>query len=165
MTPITCAKPLPPKGRSPSFPTSRHERLNIRLTSISKRPPDITATSSLSQPSSYGCGKCPHHLALFNAHRVRRDGPKVARADRSHSFGVKQMGARDARNPHVAYGVEGAGNVVWVGTPGPQRAPALDATDEQGWETERCRMAEAMAPILDSTVDSQLESDRDAGNS
>ena len=92
-----------------------------RVATRCKRPPDITATSSLSQPSSYGCGKCPHHLALFNAHRVRRDGPKVARADRSHSFGVKQMGARDARNPHVAYGVEGAGNVVWVGTPGPQR--------------------------------------------
>ena len=56
---------------------------------------------------------------------------------------------------------------TWCGSgpPGHNDAPALDATDEQGWETERCRMAEAMAPILDSTVDSQLESDRDAGNS
>jgi putative transposase len=26
----------------------------------SKRPPEITALSSLSQPSSYGCDKCPH---------------------------------------------------------------------------------------------------------
>jgi hypothetical protein len=24
--------------------------------------------------------------------------------------------------------------------------------DERGWETERCRMAQATAPILDSTV-------------
>src|ERR1700745_1572095 len=30
----------------------------------SKRPLEITLPSSLSQPSSYGCGKCPHHLAL-----------------------------------------------------------------------------------------------------
>src|SRR5712672_3439524 len=29
----------------------------------SKRQPEITLPSSLSQPSSYGCDKCPHHLA------------------------------------------------------------------------------------------------------
>jgi hypothetical protein len=34
---------------------------------------------------------------------------------------VKQMGARSAGNPHAACDVEGAGDVVWVGTPGPQR--------------------------------------------
>src|ERR1700752_3632298 len=88
MTPITCAKPSPPKGRSPSSPTTRHGRSNIRSTSISmpsaissnaasqsssnsaasqpdsKRPLEITLPSSLSQPSSYGCGKCPHHLKV-----------------------------------------------------------------------------------------------------
>src|SRR6202790_5405373 len=88
MTPITCAKPSPPKGRSPSSPTTLHGRSNIRSTSISmpsatssnaasqsssnsaasqpasKRPPEITLPSSLSQPSSYGCDKCPHHLGL-----------------------------------------------------------------------------------------------------
>ena len=31
-------------------------------------------------------------------------------------------------------------------------APVLDPTDERGWETERCRMAQATAPILDSTI-------------
>ena len=30
----------------------------------SKRPPEITAPSSRSQPSSHGCDKCPHHLAV-----------------------------------------------------------------------------------------------------
>ena len=35
--------------------------------------------------------------------------------------------------------------------PGHAGAPALDPTDERGWETERCRMAQATAPILDST--------------
>jgi hypothetical protein len=30
----------------------------------SKRPPEITAPSSLSLQSSYGCDKCPHYLAL-----------------------------------------------------------------------------------------------------
>jgi hypothetical protein len=34
---------------------------------------------------------------------------------------VKQMGARNAGNPHVACDVEGAGDVVWIGTPGPHR--------------------------------------------
>ena len=29
----------------------------------SKRPPKITLPSSLSPPLSYGCDKCPHHLA------------------------------------------------------------------------------------------------------
>src|SRR5258705_8160005 len=86
MTPITCAKPSPPRGRSPSSPTTLHVRSNIRSTSISmrsaiswnaasrnssssaasqpasKRPPEITGPSSLSQPSSYGCDKCPHYL-------------------------------------------------------------------------------------------------------
>src|SRR6266852_4925456 len=85
-TPIICAKPSLPKARSPSSPTTRHGRSNIRSTSISmpsaiswsaasqnsnnsaasqpasKRQPEITLPSSLSQPSSYGCDKCPHHL-------------------------------------------------------------------------------------------------------
>src|SRR5712671_982837 len=75
-----------PKERSPSSPTTRHVRSNIRSTSISmpsaiswnaasqnssssaasqpdsKRLPEITVPSSLSQRSSYGCDKCPHHL-------------------------------------------------------------------------------------------------------
>src|SRR5712675_3645715 len=86
-TPIICARPSLPKARSPSSPTTRHGRSNIRSTSISmpsaiswsaasqnsnnsaasqpvsKRQPEITLPSSLSQPSSYGCDKCPHHLA------------------------------------------------------------------------------------------------------
>src|SRR5580704_942430 len=96
MTPIPCAKPSPPKGRSPSSPTTRHERSNIRSTSIStpsatwwsvvsqgssnsavsrpasKRPHAITAQSYLSPPSSYGRDKCPHHLA--HAEDVEVDG-------------------------------------------------------------------------------------------
>jgi transposase len=39
---------------------------------------------------------------------------------------VKPVGEPDAGNPHVRF-------------------------DERGWETERCRMAQATAPILDST--------------
>src|SRR6476619_7638397 len=31
------------------------------------------------------------------------------------------MGARNGGNPHAACDVEGAGDVVWVGTPGPHR--------------------------------------------
>src|SRR5467141_810219 len=40
---------------------------------------------------------------------------------------VKPVGEPDAGNPHVRF-------------------------DERGWETERCRMAQATAPILDSTA-------------
>ena len=40
---------------------------------------------------------------------------------------VKPVGEPDAGNPHVRF-------------------------DERGWETERCRMAQATAPILDSTI-------------
>jgi hypothetical protein len=35
----------------------------------SKRQPEITLPSSLSQPSSYGCDKCPHHLAVQPVYR------------------------------------------------------------------------------------------------
>src|SRR5439155_6939504 len=79
-------KPSPSRERSPSSRTTRHGRSNIRSTSISmpnaiswsaasqnssnsaasqlasKRQPEITLPSSLSQPSSYGRDKCPHHL-------------------------------------------------------------------------------------------------------
>src|SRR5579872_3938916 len=85
-TQITCAKPSLPKARLPSSPTTHHGHSNIRSTSISipsaiswsaasqnssnsaasrpasKRPPEITGRSSLSQPSFYGCDKCPHRL-------------------------------------------------------------------------------------------------------
>ena len=40
---------------------------------------------------------------------------------------MKPVGEPDAGNPHVRF-------------------------DERGWETERCRMAQATAPILDSTI-------------
>src|SRR4030088_1501846 len=90
MTPIICAKPSPPRERSPSSPTL-HVPSNIPSTSISmpsaiswnaasqsssssaesqpasKRPPEITGPSSLSQPSSYGCDKCPHSLEQIHA--------------------------------------------------------------------------------------------------
>src|SRR5258705_11604805 len=90
-TPIICARPSLPKARSPSSPTTRHGRSNIRSTSISmpsaiswsaasqnsnnsaasqpasKRQPEITVPSSLSQPASYGCDKCPHHLARLKS--------------------------------------------------------------------------------------------------
>src|SRR6476660_10225883 len=109
MTPITFATPSPPKGRSPSFPTTLHVRSNIRSTSISmpsaiswnvasqnssssaasqpasKRPPEITVPSSLSQRSSYGCDKCPHHLGLWTfavgPHLIRPKpvGPNLCR--------------------------------------------------------------------------------------
>src|SRR6266403_1717326 len=90
-TPTICARPSLPKARSPSSPTTPHGRSNIRSTSISmpsaiswsaasqnsnnsaasqpasKRQPEITLPSSLSQPSSYGCDKCPHHLGHLHS--------------------------------------------------------------------------------------------------
>jgi transposase len=35
-----------------------------RVATRFERPPEITVPSSLSLPSSYGCDKCPHHLAV-----------------------------------------------------------------------------------------------------
>src|SRR5258708_30894679 len=44
----------------------------------SKRQPEITVPSSLSQPSSYGCDKCPHHLRLvILANRKCTDARKM----------------------------------------------------------------------------------------
>jgi hypothetical protein len=89
MTPITCGKRSPPRARLPSSQTTHHGRSNIRSTStsmpsdissnavsasssnsdawqpVSKKPPEITALSSLSPPSFYGCDKCPHGLGYI----------------------------------------------------------------------------------------------------
>src|SRR6476646_1818122 len=119
MTPITFATPSPPRGRSPSFPTTLHVRSNIRSTSISmpsaiswnvasqnssssaasqpasKRPPEITGPSSLSQRSSYGCDKCPHHLALPVADAAGFARPNLD--PRIHGLRIERVGvtARD----------------------------------------------------------------------
>jgi hypothetical protein len=50
---------------------------------------------------------------------------------------VKPVGEPDAGNRHVRF-------------------------DERGWETERCRMVQATAPILDSTISDIGPSPRDA---
>src|SRR5712692_11270491 len=114
-TPIICAKPSLPKARSPSSPTTRHGRSNIRSTSISmpsaiswsaasqnsnnsaasqpasKRQPEITLPSSLSQPSSYGCDKCPHHLERDDARSKRhvlgpvKPDPRVGHDELRHN--------------------------------------------------------------------------------
>ena len=81
-----CAKPSPPRERSPSSPTTRHARSSIRSTRtsmpnaissnaasqsssssgasqpVSKKPREIIGPSSPSQQSSYGYDKCPHDL-------------------------------------------------------------------------------------------------------
>ncbi len=49
-TPIICAKPSPPRERSPSFPTTRHARSNIRSTGISM--PSAISWNAASQSSS-----------------------------------------------------------------------------------------------------------------
>jgi hypothetical protein len=83
MVPITCAKPSPPRALDVT-PNNPSRALNIRSTSISmpsaiswnaasqsssssaasqlasKRPPEITVLSLLSQLSSYGRDRCPH---------------------------------------------------------------------------------------------------------
>src|SRR5882757_2156975 len=103
MTPIICAKPSLPKARSPSSPTTRHGRSNIRSTSTSmpsviswsaaspsssnfaasqpasKRPPEITLPSSLLQPSSCGCDKCPHYLEGICQNHVRLQATRSRR--------------------------------------------------------------------------------------
>src|SRR4029450_4282123 len=136
MTPITCAKPSPPRGRSPSSPTTRHGRSNIRSTSISmpsaissnaasrnssssdasqpasKRLPEITAPSSLSQPSFYGCDKCPHHLARLQHRHAKaeiNEQPAEHAVDpHHHALGAVDAGGcpcrkrRDAQAPQRA---------------------------------------------------------------
>src|SRR6187402_1540918 len=91
MTRIICAKPSPPRARSPSFPTTRHGRSNIHSTNISmpsaiswsaasqsssssgasqhasRKPLGIIRPWSPLPPSSYGCDKCPQDLDLPSA--------------------------------------------------------------------------------------------------
>src|SRR6266850_5960481 len=127
-TPIICARPSLPKARSPSSPTTRHGRSNIRSTSISmpsaiswsaasqnsnnsaasqpvsKRQPEITLPSSLSQPSSYGCDKCPHHLALDRCPRLKsRTGLIVGINPSGTSFRVLIDGRKLPVTLHQSY--------------------------------------------------------------
>jgi hypothetical protein len=57
LTPITCAKPSPPRGRSPSSPTPRHVRSSIRSTSISM--PSAISWNAASQNSSSSAASQP----------------------------------------------------------------------------------------------------------
>ena len=52
---------------------------------------------------------------------------------------MKPVGEPYAGNPHVRF-------------------------DERGWETERCRMAQATAPILNSTEGEELERAANVGS-
>jgi hypothetical protein len=52
---------------------------------------------------------------------------------------MKPVGEPDAGNRHVRF-------------------------DERGWETERCQMAQATAPILDSTVSTECDVRRPVGD-
>ena len=64
-----CATPSPPKGRSPSSPTTRHGRSNIRSTSIST--PSAISWSAVSQNSSNSAvsqpaSKRPHAITALS---------------------------------------------------------------------------------------------------
>src|SRR4030088_1657798 len=65
--PVTCAQisarqaslcPAPSRGML----LLKAQAVPPRRNPLRKDRPKITAPSSLSQPSSYGCDKCPHHL-------------------------------------------------------------------------------------------------------
>src|SRR5579864_7929592 len=128
-TQITCAKPSLPKARLPSSPTTHHGHSNIRSTSISipsaiswsaasqnssnsaasrpasKRPPEITGRSSLSQPSFYGCDKCPHRLEP-----VDRLGREIeAQKDHRHQKPAAEGFRRQARADVLAEEHSGKG--------------------------------------------------------
>src|SRR3981189_1203059 len=78
-------------------------------------------------------------------------GRKSPQQDRSHKLWREANGgAQCGKSARCVR--RGGGWRRGVGRdPGHTGAPALDPTDERGWETERCRMAQATAPILDST--------------
>ena len=69
----------------------------------------------------------PRYVPLFQRLRtlVLESNPLVRSLLIRHI--MKSVGEPDVGNPHVRF-------------------------DERGWETERCRMAQATAPILDSTL-------------
>src|SRR5580704_4545561 len=81
------------------------------------------------------------HKAVFSRERLRgtrRAAPLVAGAKGPDvCLTMKPVGKPDAGNPHVRF-------------------------DERGGETERCRMAQATAPVLDSTVTCRSETSRRA---
>src|SRR4029434_4927736 len=71
-------------------------------------------------------------LLRSDLRRTRRAAPRTRTSDRrAVCLTVKPVGEPDAGNRHVRF-------------------------DERGWETERRRMAQATAPILDSTEGGQI---------
>jgi hypothetical protein len=105
-------------------------------TATRTRPSSMSAFDVRRAKAALSSGCKPHPaIAPAGSNRSSHGGNEVARAVQRPSsatrraesrpsrisFGVKQMGARNAGNPHVACDVGGAGDVVWVGTPGPHR--------------------------------------------
>src|ERR1700676_5811493 len=84
-------------------------------------------SGACSETKGLRLGTMEEAVAVRHSRAVQRLSSATRRAEsRPSRIGpissdVKQMGARNAGNPHVACDVEGAGDVVWVGTPGPHR--------------------------------------------
>ena len=77
----------------------------------------------------YPAAKTDADLVLLGAFAIARCFGSAHRTRRAAVCrAVKPVGKPDAGNPHVRF-------------------------DERGRETERCRMAQATAPVLDSTTD------------
>jgi hypothetical protein len=57
----------------------------------SKRPPEITAPSSLSQPSSYGCDKCPHRLVLVHVGVTKNTVPGLCGRSRRNTRAIQEF--------------------------------------------------------------------------
>src|SRR5258705_9497016 len=77
--------------------------------------------------------------------------------DGQYAVGAEECSRRGSNKRINKQGREGA--TKWCAPPLTKKAPYKpDALighvrfDERGWETERCRMAQATAPILDSTL-------------
>src|SRR5208283_2593120 len=90
-------------------------------------------------------GVSGQYVRMLRSDRASAGNDGVGRAESRPSrigpinLDVKQMGERNAGNPHVAFDVAGAGDVAWSrGISAKAGAPVLDPTDVLGYAHISC---------------------------
>src|ERR1017187_9858882 len=115
--------------------------------------PRIIARPTTRSPAAFRRARVPQGQASGGA----EEAPSLTAAARDGD-GNMRSGRKNARGSGRTKKWNAKDDAKWRDAPLTKKAPYKpDALighvrfDERGWETERCRMAQATAPILDST--------------
>src|ERR1700716_2102956 len=135
------------------YGSNRIQAWFARLIAANGRLPSDHRTASTRSPAACRCARVRQGQAFGGAEEAPSLTAAVPRRRWKYAVGTEECSRRGSNKR-----MECKGRPKWRDAPLTKKAPYKpDAGDmhvrfdERGWETERCRMAQAAAPILDST--------------